>query len=278
MLNNQTLEKLRSMKLPVMASELIRQLETPAMDALGFDERIGMLVDAEWLSRKNNHVKRLTREANLRITNACFADIDYRPSRKLDRAYIARLSDFTWVKDAKSLILTGCTGTGKTWLACAFGVEACRLGLRVTFYRVNRLLNELAIASGSGQSEKLLAKIRKTDLLILDDWGLTALTPLEGRLLFDVFEDRCGARATIISAQLPVAKWHGQFEDPTVADAVLDRIVNNSYRLELKGPSLRSLPDNHPGIESLGDEQNQGISAHDGSFAAASGQDGGIHA
>jgi len=243
MLNNQTAEKLRSMRLPALAAEYVRQSEAPNIDALAFDERIGMMTDAEWLARENNRVKKLTKEANLRVSGAVFADVDYRPARKLDRAYIARLSDFLWVKESKNLIITGATGTGKTWLACAFGAEACRKGIRVAFYRVNRLLNELAVAHGSGSLNKLLAKLKKVEIMILDDWGLSALNALESRFLLEVFEERYGERATIISAQLPVAKWHGLFEDSTVADAILDRLVHNSHRIELQGPSLRPLAD-----------------------------------
>ena len=239
MLNNQTTEKLRSMRLPAMAAEYIRQAETPGMSALDFDERVGMMADAEWLSRENNRIKKLTKEANLRIAKAGFADIDYRPSRKLDRAYVTRLTDFNWVKERKNLIITGATGTGKTWLACAFGAEACRKGLRVAFYRVSRLLSDLTVALGSGNINKALAKLKKADILVLDDWGLTTLNPPEGRLLLEVFEDRFSERSTVIAAQLPVARWHGLFEDSTVADAVLDRLVHNSYRFELQGPSLR---------------------------------------
>jgi DNA replication protein DnaC len=167
--------------------------------------------------------------------------LDYRPSRKLDRAYVARLSDFAWVREAKNVIITGCTGTGKTWLACAFGAEACRKGLRVTYHRVNRLLNDLAAASASGDLSKLLNRLKKADLLILDDWGLNTLNLPEGRLLLEVFEDRFGESSTLITAQLPVASWHGLFEDSTIADAALDRMVHNSYRFVLQGPSLRRL-------------------------------------
>ena len=127
-----------------------------------------------------------------------------------------------------------------TLTACAFGAHACRMGLRVAFYRVNRLLNEMAAATNSGGADKLLVKLKKTDILILDDWGLTMFNPLESRFLLEVFEDRYGERSTIISAQLPVAKWHELFEDSTVADAVLDRVVHNSHRIELHGPSMRA--------------------------------------
>ena len=236
---HQTTEKLRAMKLPAMAAEYIRQSELPAMSVLDFDERIGMMADAEWLSRENSRIKRLTKEANLRYPGACFADIDFRESRKIDRALIARLSDFIWVKEARNVIVTGSTGTGKTWLASAFGAQACRAGLQVRFYRVNRLLSEVAVAAGTGCAVKFLDKLKRCDLLILDDWGLSSLSLLEGKFLHEVFEDRAGEKSTIFSAQLPVSAWHGLFEDKTVADAVLDRVVHNSYRLELQGASMR---------------------------------------
>jgi DNA replication protein DnaC len=247
MLTHQTAEKLRSMKLPAMAAEYVRQAESPDMDALDFSERFGMLADAEWTARRNNRIKKLTADAKLRVPTACFADLDYRPSRKLDRAYVVRLSDFAWVREAKNVIITGCTGTGKTWMACAFGVEACRRGLRVAYHRVNRLLYDLAAASASGDLAILLNRLKKVDLLILDDWGLNTLNPQEGRLLLEVFEDRFGEGSTAIAAQLPVSNWHGLFEDSSAADAALDRVVHNAYRFELQGPSLRRhTPENEP--------------------------------
>jgi DNA replication protein DnaC len=253
MYNQQTVEKLRSLKLPALAAEYLRQSEMSAMDALNFDERFALMVDAEWLTRENNRVQRSMREANLRFPNAALADIDYRPSRKLDRAYVARLSDLSWIRhpgargasggDAKNLIISGCTGTGKTWLACAFGIEACCRGFRVAFFRVNRLLSDMAAAYAAGEVGKLLTKLKKVELLILDDWGLSSINPLEGRFLLELFEDRYTEHATIFAAQVPVLKWHGLFEDATVADAVLDRIVHNAYRIDLQGPSLRPAVD-----------------------------------
>jgi DNA replication protein DnaC len=242
MLNYQTVEKLSAMKLSAMVGEYRRQMELPTMDALSFDERIAMMVDVEWYARDTRRINKRVKDAKLAHSHALFADIDYRPQRKLDRAYIARLSDFSWVRAAKNILLTGCTGTGKTWLSCAFGNEACRKGLRVAFYRVNRLLDEVA-AANDGQL-RLLAMLRKIDILVLDDWGLTTLSPKEGRFLLEIFEDRYSRLSTIICAQLPVSKWHALFEDATLADAVLDRIIHNSYRIELAGSSLRAAPDN----------------------------------
>jgi DNA replication protein DnaC len=243
MLIHQTTEKLRSMKLPAMAAEYLRQNESTLMQSLDFDERIGMLADAEWLARKNNRIKKLVGDANLREANACFADIDYRAVRKLDRQAIARLTDFAWVKETRNLIVTGATGTGKTWLVCAFGQEACRLGIRTRFYRLSRLINELTLAAGSGNLAKSLAKLAHADILILDDWGLNTIPPAESHLLLEVFEDRIGIRSTIIAAQLPVSKWHDLFEDKTIADAILDRLIHNAHRFEIHGPSMRSRHD-----------------------------------
>jgi len=239
MLNNQTIALMRAMKLPAMANEYQRQLETPAMTALDFEERIGMIVDAEWLQRENSRIQRLKKAANLRFNDACFANIDYRQSRKLERSSIARLSGFAWIKEHLNIIITGATGTGKTWLACAFGEEACRMGVKTAFYRASRLINELCAAAANDVLDKLLAKLKKCELLIIDDWGLTTIAPTESRLLLEVFEDRYNACSSIISAQIPVAKWHSLFEDSTIADAILDRIVHNSYRFELRGSSLR---------------------------------------
>ena len=246
MMINQTIEKMRVMRLPAMAAEYVRQTELPVMDALNFNERMGMMIDAEWLSRENNRIKKLTKAANMRFPTACFADIDYRPSRRLERASIARLSDFAWVKEARNLIVTGATGCGKTWLACAFGVEACRMGFTVSFYRTSNLWEAMTQASASDNMIKLLDKLRKTDILILDDWGLSTFNPLESRFLLEVFENRYNERSTIFSAQVPVAKWHELFEDATIADAVLDRVVHNAYRFTLHGRSMRALV-NEPG-------------------------------
>ena len=239
MLINQTIEKMRQLRLKAMADEFYRQMELPAMDALDFEQRLGMLIDVEWLFKENQKIKRLCREANLRFPESCFADLSYQPARKLDRSYIARLSDLAWMKEGKNIIITGCTGTGKTYLACAFGAEACRRQFRVKYYRVGRLLHEMSVAFGDGSYHQLLKKLNNVELLILDDWGLAMMNVFESGHLLEIMEERYGQKSTVISAQLPVARWHELYEDSTVADAVLDRMVHNAYRFELEGPSLR---------------------------------------
>lgn len=171
--------------------------------------------------------------------------MDYEPRRKLDRAIVARLADCAWVNEHRNLIITGATGTGKTFLASAFGNAACRQGLKTKYYRVNRLLTDLAIGRGDGSYNKIMRDLKKADLLILDDWGMTVLDPVSGRDLIEVVEDRFGYHSTIISGQLPVKDWHELFEDSTVADAVLDRLIHNAYRFQLHGPSKRK-PDTSP--------------------------------
>jgi DNA replication protein DnaC len=236
---NQTLDKLNRMKLRAMEQEYRRQMELPATAVLSFDERVAMMVDAEWLSKENHRLHRLLKEATLREPSADLADLNFDARRCLDKATIARLANFGWIKEARNLIVTGATGTGKTYLVSAFGNGACRQNLKVRSYRVNRLLTDLAIGRGDGSYNRLLNDLKKPDLLILDDFGMASLDPNACRDLLELVDDRHGRRSIVLSAQLPVVKWHEVFEDATIADAILDRLVNNSYRIELKGPSLR---------------------------------------
>lgn len=239
MLNNQTADKLTGMRLSAMAKEYRRQLEHAPTSALSFDERFGMLVDSEWAARKNNQLHRLLKVANLRIKNACLEDIDYNPTHNIDKDMISRLASCIWVREGRNVIISGATGTGKTFLACAFGQSACRQGFKVKYYRVNRLLTDLAIGHGDGSYNKIMRDLKKADLIILDDFGMAILDPISSRDLLEVIEDRFGAKGTIIATQLPVANWHELFEDSTVADAILDRVIHNSYRFEPKGDSKR---------------------------------------
>lgn len=236
---NQTLEKLSTMHLSVMEQEYRRQSELPSMSELSFEERLSMLVDAEWMSRQNKKLNRLLKAANLRNPEACLEDVDYAPSRKLEKAQIARLSDLSWISEGRNLFITGACGTGKTWLSSAFGNAACRQGIKVKSIRVNRLLSDLMIARNDGSWAKLLTEMKKPDLLILDDFGLSPLDTLHCRDLLEIADDRYGRGSILITAQLPISEWHGVFEDATIADAVLDRLVHNSYRIELHGPSKR---------------------------------------
>ena len=241
MLDQQTLEKLAQMRLSAMGQEYRRQLESTERSALSFEERFAMITDAEWINRQNNRFKRLLHQAKLRIHDACLEDLDYESRRNLDRGSVARIADMAWLYESRNLVITGASGTGKTYLACAFGNAACRKSFKTRYYRVNRLLTDLTVGQGDGSYNKTMKDLKKTDLLILDDWGMALLDPASSCDLLEVVEDRYGYRSTVISGQLPVSKWHELFEDSTVADAILDRLVHNSYRFELKGPTKRRI-------------------------------------
>ncbi len=236
---SQTLDKLSEMHLGAMAAEYRRQAELPAMSELGFEERFSMVVDAQWLYRNNAKLKRLLKQADLSEPHACLADIDYDPVRKLDRAQIARLSYLDFVRQGQDILITGATGTGKSFIASALGHEACCAGMTVRTFRVSRLLTNLAIGRGDGSYNKLMDELKKPQLLILDDFGLEPLDPTGSRDLYEVIYERHGLRSTIMTSQLPVAMWYTMFVDKTIADAVMDRIVNGSIRIDAKGPSRR---------------------------------------
>lgn len=240
MMVNQTTNQLLEMRLSAMESEFRRQYELPAMTGLSFDERFGLIVEAEWRSRYNAKIGRMLKLAKLRCPAACLEDVDFDEVRKLDRSLVARLSDMSWLTEGRNLFITGATGTGKSWLASAFGNAACRVGKRVSTHRMSRLLDDLRRARADGTWSKLLFQLEKPHLLILDDFGLDRLDTIHCRDLYEIVEDRQGAGSIIITAQLPVAQWHGIFEDATVADAVLDRLIHGASRIELHGPSRRT--------------------------------------
>lgn len=241
MMQNQTLVKLAEMRLPAMETEFRRQMELPAVSELTFEERFGLLVEAEWRDRHNSKIARLLKEAKLRCPSACLEDIDFAAGRNLDKALVARLSDMSWLAENRNLFITGPCGTGKTWIASAFGNAACRLGKRVMTQRVSRLLDNLRAARANGVWGKVLATLKKPDLLILDDFGLDRLDAIHCRDLLEIVEDRFASGSILVTAQLPVAQWHGVFEDATIADATLDRIIHSAYRIELRGPSWRAV-------------------------------------
>ena len=238
MLNQHTLEKLRALRLTGMSEAFEQQLAQPAAQDLAFEERFGLLVDQEVLYRDNRRLARLLKTAKLRL-NACVEDIDYRHPRGLDRSSIASLASCQWVQRHQNLCLTGPTGTGKTWLACALGNQACRQGLSVRYLRVPRLFEMLRIGHGDGTYPRLMNQLAKADLLILDDWGIQKMAAPQRNDLMEVIEDRHGLRSTLIASQLPIEHWHDYIGEATLADAILDRLLHNAHRLPLKGESMR---------------------------------------
>ena len=239
MLTTPTLDKLRALKLDALADAFCEQQRNPHVAALSFEERLGLLVDAQHLALHNKRIARAQREAKLRIHSASLAAIDAPEKRNLDRALLAQLGSGAYIREHLCVLVTGATGTGKTFVACALGDQACTQGFRVLYLRLPRLLEELHLARADGTYPRLLARLLRTDLLILDDWGLGSLGEAQSRDLLEVLEDREGRRATVVASQLPVEHWHKWLADPTVADAILDRLVHRSYRLVLKGPSKR---------------------------------------
>jgi DNA replication protein DnaC len=238
MLNEQTFEKLYALKLPGMAEALKDQLQRPEMNDLFFEERIAMLADAEYLFRENKRMKRLLKNAKLKLA-ASLEDIDYRAPRGLDKSVIRSLSNCGWIRKRQNVIIIGPTGTGKTYLSCALAQRACREGMNAFYLRTPVLYRTLAMARADGSYARILARLGRVSLLVLDDLGLAALTDNERRDLLEVIEDRHGAASTIITSQLPVEHWHEVIGDPTIADALLDRLVHNAHRIGLKGESMR---------------------------------------
>ncbi len=238
MLNHPTLDKLNLLKFTGMAKALTEQIELPEIEQLGFEERLGLLVDREMTERDDRRLKTRLRKARLK-QNASIEDIDYRHARGLDRSLIAELTSCQWIRKHLNILITGPTGVGKTWIACALSQKACREGYTAQYLRLSRILQELTIAKGDGSYAKTLASLAKMDVLILDDWGLSKLTSEQRRDLLEILEDRHDNRSTIVTSQLPIDKWHSVINDPTLADAILDRLVHNAYKINLKGESMR---------------------------------------
>lgn len=235
----QTLSRLRKLRLGGMAGALERQCEQPGTyDDLSFTERVGLLVERECVERENRKQQRLVRDARFRL-RASLADIDYTHSRNLDRSHIAQLAQGEWTARGMNLLITGPCGSGKTWIACALGRNACMMGVTVRYYRVSRLFAELAQAKADGSYGRLLAKLAGVGVLIIDDWGLEKITVAQRYDLMEIMDDRYGENSTVIVSQLPVSEWYAAIGDNTVADAVLDRLIHNSHRLELRGESMR---------------------------------------
>src|SRR5471030_1991602 len=239
MLKHPTIDKLHALRLSGMAAALTQQHNNPDIEALGFEERLGLLVEREASERESRQTASRLRRAKLKFADASPEDIDYRTNRGLDRALTARLLTCEWVREKQNLILVAPTGLGKSWLACAFALQACRQGFTACYLRMPKLNEELAIAHGSGRYARLLAQWAKTDIMILDDLAMAPLTDSARRDLLEVLDDRHGHRSTLATSQIPVDHWHEAIGEPTVADAILDRLVHNAHRITLAGESLR---------------------------------------
>jgi DNA replication protein DnaC len=233
------MEKLQALKLAAMAAAWTAQQQDAAASQLSFDERFGLLVEAEWLARENARLTRHLQAAKLKLSQACLEAIDYPARRELDKALVRQLATGRWIAEHQHVLITGATGTGKTFVACALAHQACRRGYRALYWRVSRLFHALALARADGTYARLLAKLARVDVLLLDDFALVPLQEADRRDLLEILEDRYGTRSVIITSQVPPAHYHEYIGDPTLADAICDRLLHNAHRLVLKGPSRR---------------------------------------
>lgn len=239
MLRHATLDQLSDLKLHGMVKALQEQLSMPEISDLSFEERLGLLVERESTERANRRLTTQLRKAKLR-EQAAIEDIDWRTRRNLDKGQMLRLASCQWIADHLNVLITGKAGVGKTFLGCALGHKACREGYKVLYLRIPRLFRDLAIARRDGRYERLMKSYARTDLVILDDWGLAPIGAEERRDLLEILEDRYGRRSTLVTSQLPVESWYETIGDPTLADAILDRLVHGAYKIALEGDSMRS--------------------------------------
>lgn len=253
MLNHPTVEKLLALRLPATARGFVEQMNNPEMEALTFEERLGLLVDRQLTERDSHRMLRRLANAKLR-EQACIEDLDFRAVRGLDRALLARLSEGAWIRQGHHVLITGPTGVGKTYLACALAQKACRDGVGAFYVRMPRLVADLDAARAEGRHRRVLDALVRKPLLILDDWGLTGFTDELRRDLLELVEERHDRRSIIITSQFPVEKWHDLIGDPTLADAILDRIVHKAHKIAMKGASMRKTRNDGPDGEGNPDE------------------------
>lgn len=241
MLNQQTIEKLYTMRMRGMADAFTQQQEDPQTTQLSFEERFALLVDRQWSWRQNRALERRLRDARLQGP-ACIEDIDFRATRGLDKQVVRSLThDSDWVRRHQHIFLIGPTGLGKTFLARAFGHKACRDGFTAYFATAAQLFRELELARADGSYARRLRALGQVDVLIVDDWAMAPLADSERRAFLEICDERYLTRSTLLTSQLPVAKWHGQIGDPTVADSILDRLVHAAHRIDLQGESIRKI-------------------------------------
>jgi len=238
MLTHPTIDKLETLRLTGMIGALREQWNTPDITQLSFEERLGLLTDREVDLRETRCMQSRLKKAKLR-QSASPEDIDFRHPRGLDKSLVMKLVDCQWIKKHQNLIVTGPTGIGKSYLACAFAQKACREGYSTSYARMSRLFEDLGLAKGDGRYSKMLAGFAKTDLLVLDDYGLAKLTQEQRHDLLEILEDRHGVRSTLVTSQLPLKNWHEQIGDPTLADAIMDRLVHNAHKIQLEGDSMK---------------------------------------
>ena len=238
MLIQQTLTKLHSLKLSGMAQGFEEQLSNAAAHSLAFEDRFAMLVDHEATHRENQRLRRLLKTAKLKVA-ACVEDIDWRAGRGLDRHLVTTLAGGDWIRHGRNVLITGATGCGKTWLGCALAQQAARQGFSVLYTRATRLPQELQVAHGDGSFSRRLAQLARLDVLLLDDLAIAPIAAQERQDLLELLDDRVGSRSTLITSQLPSSAWHQWLNEPTIADAIMDRLLHGSHTLALKGESLR---------------------------------------
>lgn len=254
MLREQTFEKLNSLKLHGMAQAFEQQLNNPDSSELGFEDRLAMLVEAQWLWRENHAIKARLRRAALKV-QASIENINYRHARQLDRSMVQSLAGCDWIRQHHNVVISGPSGIGKTYICCALLDKACREGFSARYVSAPKFFRHLAIAYADGSFDRMLSKLARTDVIAIDDWGLTPLTDMQKQHLLEVLDDRCGSRSTVVASQFVIDKWHDLVGSPTLADAIMERILSNSYRIDLKGETVRPVKRGlKPGTQSGGKE------------------------